>query len=114
MFDAFWSDFKWKIFLMCFCPYFVYFMTAQMYLVLMLYDPDEEALLWDFDQSSISYIDKTELPLRIGFILLLLMNILVEFMQCKTDGLRLHYANQPQNIIDAISFFLNFLVILSR
>lgn len=43
MFDAFWSDFKWKIFAFCFLPYLVYFGVSFFYLVTMLYDPGEEA-----------------------------------------------------------------------
>lgn len=37
MFDAFWSDFKWKIFGFCFVPYLFYFTASFYYITMMLY-----------------------------------------------------------------------------
>ena len=48
MFDTFWGEFWWNLFIICFLPYLVYFIVAFMYLVMMLYEPTEEALEWQF------------------------------------------------------------------
>ena len=48
MFEAFWSDFKWKIFGFCFIPYLTYFLASFIYITTMLYQAGEEAPDWDF------------------------------------------------------------------
>ena len=78
MFDAFWSDFKWKIFSFCFLPYLLYFVVAVAYLLLMLFEPGEEAPDWEFMAEDLTYLDTTELPLRIVFIVLWLFHFAVQ------------------------------------
>lgn len=75
MFDAFWSDFKWKIFAFCFLPYLVYFCITFMYLIQMLFDPEEEAPEFDFKKEDLEYLDTWEPPLRWIFTILLLFHM---------------------------------------
>ena len=70
MFDAFWGDFKWKIFYFCFIPYLFYFVTALAYITMMLYKPGEVAPEWGFD--GIDYLEVWEPPLHYVYLLQLL------------------------------------------
>ena len=49
MFDSFWNDFKWKIFFSCFVPYLFYFSCSFLYILLMLFLPNEESYEWDIN-----------------------------------------------------------------
>jgi len=113
MFDAFWSDFKWKIFGFCFVPYLIYFSTCFMYLVTMLYKPDEEAPNWDFSPDSLLYMDTYEAPLLSAFIILLFFQMGIQVKQMISDGVKRHLY-QTQNIVDIISYSLNLTVIICR
>ena len=83
MFDAFWGDFKWKIFSLCFLPYFVYFMSALLYITMMLYKPGEVAPDWGFE--ALEYLDVWEPPLHHIFLLLLLFQIVIQIKQIMND-----------------------------
>ena len=78
MFDAFWNDFKWKIFAFCFLPYLFYFLLSFGYLSNMLFQTGEEAKDWEFYAEDISYIDTYELPLRWIFMVFLVYFIFIE------------------------------------
>ena len=78
MFEAFWSDFKWKIFGFCFVPYLTYFVASFIYITTMLYQAGEEAPDWDFSSDNLLYIDTYELPLRIVLIVLLLFQLFIQ------------------------------------
>ena len=70
MFDAFWGDFKWKIFSLCFLPYLLYFFTAFAYITTMLFKPGEVAPDWGFEE--LKYMEVWEQPLHHIYLLLLL------------------------------------------
>ena len=78
MFDTFWGEFWWNLFIICFLPYLVYFIVAFMYLVMMLYEPTEEALEWQFLADDLKYLETHEPPLRILFMLLLTYQLAIE------------------------------------
>jgi hypothetical protein len=90
MFDAFWSDFKWKIFGFCFVPYLLYFFTSLTYLVLMLHTPDEEALDWGYSSDDLYYMEKYETPTRTVFGVLLFFQMGIQIKQMSNDGLKRH------------------------
>ena len=50
MFKKFWKQIRMRIAVFCFLPYLVYFMAAIAYLMLMLYQDDEQALYWGMYQ----------------------------------------------------------------
>lgn len=70
MFDAFWGDFKWKIFFFCFLPYLIYFITAFVYITTMLFKPGEVAPAWGFLE--LDYMEVWEPPLHHIYLILLL------------------------------------------
>lgn len=57
MFDSFWTDFKWKIFFSCFVPYLLYFCSAFLYIISMLYDKNESSGQWDIRAKDYDYSD---------------------------------------------------------
>ena len=87
MFDAFWSDFKWKIFTFCFLPYLLYFCISFIYIVRMLFDPDEEAAEFDFKKENLEYLKEEEPPMRYIFALLLIFHMGIQIKQLISDGL---------------------------
>ena len=91
MFDAFWSDFKWKIFFTCFLPYLLYFSCAFLYIVLMLFLPDDESEEWAITADSLSYLATFEVPSRIILFILWLFHFIVQMKQIVADGLRQHF-----------------------
>ena len=76
MFDAFWGDFKWKIFSLCFLPYLLYFITAFAYITTMLFEPDETAPDWGFD--GLDYMEVWEPPLHHIYLVLLIFQIFIQ------------------------------------
>ena len=90
MFDSFWSDFKWKIFTLCFVPYLIYFASAFFYMTNMLYDTGEEALNFNFEAEKLDYIGSTEPPLRYIFTVLLLFHFGIQIKQMINDGFKSH------------------------
>ena len=77
MFDSFWNDFKWKIFFSCFVPYLFYFSCSFLYILLMLFLPNEESYEWDINTRKADYIDKYEAPLRFAVFVLWLFHFAV-------------------------------------
>jgi hypothetical protein len=78
MFDAFWSDFKRKIFIFCFLPYLVYFICCEAYIVMMLFMPGESSEQWEFAAEDLEYLDTYEGPLRALVLILLVSQIIIE------------------------------------
>lgn len=90
MFDAFWSDFKWKIFGFCFVPYLFYFASSCIYIMMMLYKPGEVSPSYDLNSSALDYLDTYEVPLRFVFFVLLLFHIGIQIKQLSNDGFMKH------------------------
>ena len=91
MFDAFWDDFKWKIFGFCFVPYLIYFTTSFIYMTNMLYLKDETAEIYDFGEDEVSYIIWLEPPFRAIFGVLLSFHFGIQCYQISREGVRQHF-----------------------
>ena len=111
MFDAFWSDFKWKIFTFCFLPYLFYFSVSFCYITMMLHKSDESSVKWGFETHSLHYMNDWELPLRWLFTILLIFHIGVQIKQAVSDGIKSHIKS-TQNIVDIASYLLNLIVLI--
>jgi len=91
MFDAFWSDFKWKIFLFCLVPYMFFFGLSFAYLSLMLFHPEESSEDWGILASDHDYLATHELPLRIILLASWLFHVSVQMKQIIADGFTHHF-----------------------
>ena len=111
MFKKFWKQIRMRIAVFCFFPYLLYFMCAIAYLILMLYQDDEQALYWGMYQQV--YLSDVEFKLFPFFCFGLVYHFAIELNQMCKSGLY-KYFGQLSNYIDLLSYFFNAYVLTAR